>query len=467
MKNKVPKTELVQQPKSLIDLAALQEQYPDPLQVDVMGLCERVVSRSDSDTIREDLYGPKEQWRGTAYTGRLIRDMHPARLATGLFIKSFNEGIAAAKDIDQLSWRLEAFSVSQDPSRPYIGAPLSVRAPGDQSPLKERDLYQSTRLGMSMVQVVKFCEANPELEDAAINTWIKSSLVAPILVTRERISTPRIGDVMLKTVEQELGYGQEETVRKERERLLMRLSSHAQWQRKSPKEHETIDRLLISSLELVPIYELSLEYIEKVKNRIMAEDYAPKKPATLIVSSVKAAQNLLSSLVPSKRDRKSLTGRLVADLEQYDGDNPLTYGDVILLADRLTPLLMKQNPDITGLTPDMLEDYPKAIDRLLFIALAENQSRLHENDQLELFMVAADCIKRLAFKGVEAKLAQRVLSVGDVALRYSNMPPEKRRDLIERMQARGLGETAIERTARQMSPRNPHRPNKPGWGVRS
>jgi hypothetical protein len=362
---------------------------------------------------------------------------------------------------------LRAFFAETAHGRRYVGKFLSIGDPqtGNRA-LKTQDFHSDNRMGMSIVQLVKFCKLNPELEEAALDRWTN---IAAFGKDQRGFKVPHpLQEAILRKVENELLYGQEPAEQEQIIRLVDRVRSAVQWRRRGVVPYDS-PRLAkwISSLELMPVDLVPTDELEALHELLISEAFTPKRPATLITSAVKATENLLTSSVKTELDRNTLTGILLSRLEAYDADNPLGYADFTKLANNLTPVLRRHSLDIDDLDPTLLEDFPRAIDRVLFMVLADGKSSLEQSGQLEKFELAAACIRKLAFKGVEGKLEQRVLSVGEIAMRYPHLSARQQRYLIERHQGRrqGLSETAIEATARKLKPANARAPRKPGWGA--
>jgi hypothetical protein len=296
-----------------------------------------------------------------------------------------------------------------------------------------------------------FCDNNPNLESEAIDIWRDSVNRFHGLATVTQGMRSRLAEATAQSVS-----GKQRRTRIARmDKVLEPAETEQRW------IHGTIPafagskaaKVQLSGLELAPIGRLDLTDLEAFHSQLLSGEFKAPKPLQLIAHSLNATVNFTHSLrreneatnVMQLKNRKAL---IVVDnllQKRRAGDTAAGYTDIIKIANLITPILQTEDT-LEQLDAQAIEDYPKAVDRLLLMGLAQDKTLVEKpktKDKREVYAAAAACIKLLAFQGAENKLQQRVLTLGDLLLRYRGLKAEDTRNLIEQIRL-GSSEVAVQ-----------------------
>jgi hypothetical protein len=296
-----------------------------------------------------------------------------------------------------------------------------------------------------------FCDNNPDLEAEAIDVWREGVDRLHGLATVAQGMRSRLSEATAQSAS-----GKRRRLRIARmDKVLEPAETEQRWIRGTIPAFagSKAARVQLSGLELAPIGRLDLADLESFHDQLLSGEFKAPQPLQLIAHSLNATINFIHSLRRENeaanfmqlKNRKSL---IVIDnllQKRQASDATIGYADIIKVANLITPQLQAEY-ELEQLDHRTIEDYPKAVDRLLLLALAKGKGSdesVKSKDKRELFAAAAACIKLLAFQGVENKLQQRELTLGDVLLRYRGLKKEDADNLLEQVRM-GSSEVAVQ-----------------------
>ncbi len=384
---------------------------------------------------------------------RLIGNTH--------FFEVFEEVIAQSPNLDTLRWRLEAF-LKRDNWGQEIYSQSNRR--------RVVDVRQEDVLYNSFMQLADFAAGSPDVEDEALFVWSEivtkaagqshktvASVLDRMYIRRSR--NPKIS---------------EEQKQKE-EAAIARYSHPLTWNKGLIEQYRDDTRIwpMLSNLELVPLEQVDIENIDAIQRYLLEDGPIKRKPGKIIAKSINITKNIIQSLAANIGNDKSKASTLLNAIEKMEQqqDGPVSPPEMINLANIITFLIRKeQKLEIPSLDAQSLGDLPKAVDRILFFAFDdEAMAHIDTSGMMDKFLGASECAKLLTIRGTQEKLDQKVLSIGDIVLRYGDrLPANEIRELIEQMQG-NKRELAVDGLYRELRRRHKSKAHfgkwKPGSGV--
>jgi hypothetical protein len=309
-------------------------------------------------------------------------------------------------------------------------------------------LTSRQQVGGAFRGMLGFCEQNPKLRDEALSTWL--SLYTSVYggkVNRLDITLQsQIGDEA-QALQQAHELGRSKLTKDQllqRREIYAEVMNYLRWHEGFRENQMTrLDSQdpikVISSLENVPVDKINTEHLMMLYDRLLENDMH-FRPDRLVRQSLFAFENVVKSVTQMKTDAEALAyaHAVQRQLQKRQTEDLLSFGDVIEVANIVTPIVARYTyaEDLQGLNPARLDDYPRAVDRVLAFMFTDKLVGALEGQGVSgCYGLATECVKLMAFRGVEAKLEQRVLTVGDLVLRYSDLSPAQIRELIEAMQS--------------------------------
>ena len=464
MSNQAPRGEKPNPSPWPVDLDGLQARSLAGEPVDIVQAFHDAVTDEMTD-IRTFARFPSQ------FDGQYRQQMLPGvrRLTAGrLLLDTFDAAVSASPDTETFQWRLGTFM-----SEPLAGLEYYYsRRPEE---IGSSKLGKGVRTARSIKYLIDFCSQQPDLESAAIDVWAgvfnefykssggiyDSNFSHTMYVAKQLyLRTPQA-----RATPQPVLYSKFAKF----EPLLAAKVISKNPLPASMSETEN-PRLLLTDLELSPTSGLNEDNIARLQQHLLDPEFEVRSPIRLVGQSLNATVNLIHGL--TELETETAGGPITAidsRLQSSGRTEPLGYSDMTQLANLLIPFLRAEKGlELESLDASSLEDYPKAIDRILSFVLTTSAPALDETDKTFIFNAAADCIRLMAFKGVEHKLEQRVLTVGDLVVRYPNLSAREQQILIEQLQQR-RSEATVHATYRQLRGYHKNRSRfnqaKPGYGL--
>jgi hypothetical protein len=364
------------------------------------------------------------------------------------FAEVFDQAIAQSPDFETLQWRLGAYinkkNFSQDIYR-------------HDTPRREVTLTQDRIIYSALMQILDFGNANPELMDDAFEAWF--ALGVRFDQRGERSVIERVNRI------HELRQRSDQLTDEEKKRetdLVAEVVKKITWKSGVIDSYKDDPRIwsLISNLELIPLDQVDEQTLDAIQQSLLEGVEINKKPGEIIATSINITKNVVGSLAEMMEDPKSKAATVanaISNIEKQE-DGPVTPSGLIRLANVVSALIQRdQNLDIPKLNVQTIDDLPKAIDRALFFAFDEEAiAYMDTYGVAEKYQAAAECAKLLALKGVEDKLGQNVLTVGDLIMRYSGRLSNGNLNALIKESEKGQRADNVERVYRKLRLRMKH-----------
>ncbi|HYH36372.1 MAG TPA: hypothetical protein VD706_02635, partial [Candidatus Saccharimonadales bacterium] len=385
-----------------------------------------------------------------------------------LFLDLFDEGVPGAPDIQAFANRLQLF-MDHAGRRDLRHYPTGARAA---SVLHGTGKLEVASRSFEYLQ--EFCDRNPDLEAAAMDTWIKGYEEHNSL----GLGSAKTSAFRSATEQSVRRAGMSKVQQQDRRKRINHITETLWWRTHNPPSYGGAQSLKsrLSGLGHIPFERIGEEELQALRG--MLEEEETIKPSHLnrfISDSLRATLSFMSQVTAGdKKLEEHPVGKLsrLAEHQEASGGEPISYQWLIKAANVITPALAADSGlDLEKLDVAAFEDYPKAVDRLISYSLAASRASLAARGQTELYLAAADCIKLAARHATEQKLSQTVLTLGDIVLRYPDLSAAQQRTVMERLQvSRGrVGTLAVKSAYQQVRRSQKHHSRynrkQPGYGI--
>lgn len=449
----------------IVDLDELQAQEVEGQEVDVWQACYDSLKDKTIEEIGEEFYGA----RGKAIDDRVLADQGERlrRLTVNkVFLETFDRAMSQPMDLTTFQWRLSKFVSVPDRGLEHYRSVNNFYRNSTRQSGKKFIARQTVHY------LLRFCEQRPELETEAMGIW------RDIYKEKLRVGSGPKEGLPGYIGEVELAIKKNRQPAEVKERQLGRLSeisNYLIWLEGTPMEYISegeSPKSMLNNLERLPYYRIGEARLSTAYAELENAELSSREARSLLIRSPDAlvtfARNALQLDESLRAGSLGAIHKLALQQEQGNG---ITYGWIIKLANLITPALTQQS----GLQLEKIEPalggYPMAVDRIISFTMAAAHAQIEAEGQEGLYQLAADFIKLAALRGVEHKLQQTVLTLGDIVLRYPKLSAQQHRDMAERLQRShgSLGSTAMQSIYHDLRTRNKHHTSRrkwqPGYGI--
>jgi hypothetical protein len=198
-------------------------------------------------------------------------------------------------------------------------------------------------------------------------------------------------------------------------------------------------RQVIQRLALFPPEEVGLDRMQELKADLLYDSLKAGSSKELADLSSAALTNYLVGVTMHAPARLGdhLVGKTARVLQDRKQRDKLHFPVINTIANAITPALSKLIPDaLSTIEATDITDYPKAVDRLLFLSQLVTDKVLTD-ESAPTYAAAADIVQLLALQAAEEKLEEHrsMIGLGDLIVRYGKTDP----DLLAEIQERHVG----------------------------
>jgi hypothetical protein len=198
-------------------------------------------------------------------------------------------------------------------------------------------------------------------------------------------------------------------------------------------------RQVIQRLALFPPEEVGLDRMQELKADLLYDSLKAGSSKELADLSSAALTNYLVGVTMHAPARLGdhLVGKTARVLQDRKQRDKLHFPVINTIANAITPALSKLIPDaLSTIEATDITDYPKAVDRLLFLSQLVTDKVLTD-ESVPTYAAAADIVQLLALQAAEEKLEEHrsMIGLGDLIVRYGKTDP----DLLAEIQERHVG----------------------------